>query len=172
MADATSSPGDDPDGLFVAALATFHTVALVVLGVIGLVVGGSIGDVLSALGTVLGFVLFLALWAVVAWTHRRLFRSVSLSGTPFRALVRPGLTWGAITGWLFFVVLLLVVGGASLGPSLLGGGLSPLGDVAVVGGVLFGIGSVLSVLVGSAVGLVGAAVDRVVVLAVDGAVAG
>lgn len=169
--DSGSSPaGEAPDNLLVAALATFHTVALVVLGVLGLVVGGSVGDILSALSTELGFVLFLALWAVVAWSHRRLFRALSLSETPLSRLVRPGLTWGAITGWSFFVVLFLVVVGESLVSSLLGGGLDPLGDIVVVGGVLFGLGSVLSVVVGAVVGLVGATVDRAVVLAVDAAV--
>jgi hypothetical protein len=168
MADDASLPaGDDPDSLLVAGLATFHTVALVVLGVVGLVVGGSVGDILSVLGTELGFVLFLALWGIVAWTHRRLFRAVSPAETPLRGLIRPGLKWGAITGWLFFVVLFLVVGGESLVSALLGGSLSPAGDIVVVGGVLFGIGSVLSLLAGAVIGLVGAVVDRAVVLAVD-----
>jgi hypothetical protein len=167
---ALSVAGEAPDDLLVAALATFHTVALVVLGVLGLVAGGSVGDILSALSTELGFVLFLALWAVVAWTHRRLFRALSLAETPLRGLVRPALNWGALTGWLFFAFLFLVVVGESLVSSLLGAGLGPLRDVVVVGGAVFGLGSVLSLVVGAAVGLVGAAVDRAVVLAVERAV--
>ncbi|MFC5368456.1 hypothetical protein [Salinirubrum litoreum] len=170
MGEDASPPTGDPDRLLVVALATFHTVALVVLGVLGLVVGESVGDILAALSTELGFVLFLALWGVVTWTHRRLFRAVSLAETPLRGLIRPGLKWGGITGWSFFVVLFLVVTGESVVSALLGGGLSPLGDVVVVGGVLFGIGSVLSVLVGAVIGLVGAVVDRAVLLAVDRAV--
>jgi hypothetical protein len=168
---ALSAAGEAPDDLLVAALATFHTVALVVLGVLGLVAGGSVGDILSALSTELGFVLFVALWAVVAWTHRRLFRALSLAETPPHGLVRPALKWGALTGWLFFAFLFLVVVGESLVSSLLGAGLGPLRDV-VVGGAVFGLGSVLSLVVGAAVGLVGAAVDRAVVLAVERAVGG
>lgn len=168
--DAPLPAGEASDGLLVAALATFHTVALVVLGVLGLVAGGSVGDILSALSTELGFVLFLALWAVVVWTHRRLFRQLSLAETPLYGLVRPALTWGARTGLLFFVLLFVVVVGESLLSALLGGELSPLRDVVVVGVTVFAIGSVLSLVVGAVVGLVGAAVDRAVVLAVDSAV--
>jgi hypothetical protein len=167
MADTTSSAAGSADGLLVAGLATFHTVALVVLGVVGLVVGRSVGDILSVLSTEVGFVLFLALWGIVAWTHRRLFRRVSLAETAFRGLVRPALKWGAATGWSFFVVLFLVFVGESVLSALLGDGLSPLWDVVVFGTVLFGIGTALSVVVGAVVGLVGAAVDRTVVLAVD-----
>jgi hypothetical protein len=171
MADDASLPaGADPDRLLVVGLATFHTVTLVVVGVVGLVVGGSVGDILSLLGTELGFLLFLALWAVVGWTHRRLFRTVSPAETPLRGLIRPGLKWGAITGWLFFVVLFLVAAWEPVASTLLGDSLSALRIVVVFGGVVFGIASILSVIVGAAVGLVGAVVDWAVMLAVEKAV--
>ena len=174
MAENTASAagGEAPDALLVAGVATFHTVALVVLGVVGLVAGGSVGDVLSLLSTELGFALFLALWVIVAWTHRRLFRAVSLHGTPLRGLVRPALTWGAITGWLFFLVVLLVIAGQFLLSFLLGDGFASLRDLVTTVSILFVIGSVLSAVVGAVVGLAGAAVDRAVVLAVDAAVSG
>ena len=168
--DAPLPAGEASDGLLVVGLATFHTVALVVLGVLGLVAGGSVGDILSLLSTELGFVLFLALWGIVAWTHRRLFRAVSLAETPLRGLVRPGLRWGAITGLSFFVVLFVVLVGESFVSSLLDGGLAPLRDIVVVAGVLFGIGSVLSAVVGAVIGLVDAVVDRAAMLAVERAV--
>jgi hypothetical protein len=152
----------DTDPLLVATLATLHTVLLVVVGVLGLLATGAAGDLLGGLDTLVGVLLFGALWGVVALTHRRLFGRVDLAGTSLVGLLRPAVVHGALTGWLFFLVLFLLVATAFA----TSGGFASLGDLLTSLSIVLGAGSVLSLLVGAAVGVVGAVVDRALVRAV------
>jgi hypothetical protein len=98
----------------------------------------------------------------VALTHRRLFGRVDLAGTSLVGLLRPAVVHGALTGWLFFLVLFLLVAAAFA----TSGGFASLGDLLTSLSIVLGAGSVLSLLVGAAVGVVGAVVDRALVRAV------
>lgn len=155
MADAEgvdASEGDprvDADPLLAWALASFHVVALVVGGVLLLHLVGALGSLLQGVGTALGLGLYLALWTATWRTNARWLREADLTGV--RTTVVPGAKWGAVTGVAFFAVVLVVVAVAVGQP--------------VLAAVLLLAGTLVSPVVGAAVGAGFAALDYLLVRA-------
>lgn len=149
----------DPVSLLAWCLATFHTALLVSLFVIGFYLVGAAGDVLRGLETAVGIVVYLYLWGVTWWTHRRWLDAhgvALITGRPDpRAVTVDALKWGGVTGLLFFVGVLVpsaVVLVASNGFETI-----PLVVLATV------VGTLLSFVVGAVVGMVFALLDLLLV---------
>ncbi|WP_435364924.1 hypothetical protein [Haloarchaeobius sp. DYHT-AS-18] len=142
MADSGFLAGEQPT-LLAWCLGTYHTATLTAAGVTGLHLSGAVGDLLGGLNTVVGFAAFLYLWAVTLWTTTRVLGAVELFGpdrSSARAVVAAGAKWGAVTGILFFLGVLLTLAFAFLG------------EVLVL--LLFaGIGGAFALAIGAVVGL-------------------
>ncbi|MCT9094421.1 hypothetical protein [Haloarchaeobius sp. HME9146] len=124
-------------------LGTYHTATLTAAGVASLHLSGALGDPLGGLNTVVGFAAFLYLWAVTLWTTTRVLGAVELFGpdrSSTRAVVAAGAKWGAVTGLLFFLGVLLTLAFAFLGEML-------------VLLLFFGIGGAFALAIGTVVGL-------------------
>lgn len=155
------------DRLLTVTFATAHVGLLTLAAVLLGHAGGSLGPVLDDAGTVPGTVAFLVLWGVALLTHHRALASVD----PWRPktvqavgdLLFVGVLWGAATG---VAVFWLLVGGAVL--------VTAPSDPAVVANLLSlptlllaGLGTLVALAVGAAVGAGAAALDALVLEAVD-----
>ena len=134
--------------LFSFAVGSFHAALLVALGVAGLHLSGAAGDLLGGVGTLPGAVAYLALWVLTVWTTDRALTASGVTpveGVPDRRrALRAALTWGAVTGGVFFAALFVVVLVAALvvvGPEAL--------TLVLIGGA---VGSVFALVVGALVG--------------------
>lgn len=135
--------------------ATFHTAALVVVGVAVFHLSGTLGDALAGLDTATGLLVYAALWATTWGTNRRVLAAASPDGA-VRPLLVAGVVWGAVTAAAFLLELVaLLVVARALSGEIAASGVSPslLGVLVVV--------VVLAALVGGVVGAVLAAVDAV-----------
>lgn len=145
----------EPSPLFAWATGTFHTAVLVAALVAGLHLAGAAGDLLGEVGTLPGALAYLYLWIASTWTTGRALQSggvAPVDGVPDRArALRGALTWGGVTGVLFFAALFVVVAGLLL----LNVGLGAAAAVVVIGL----LGGLLAAVVGAVVGAVLAAVD-------------
>lgn len=135
----------DDDPLVVWALATFHTTLLVVVLVAALHVSGPLGDLLGGLSTIVGFALFLILWASTWWATGRTLAAVSTEETTTFEMVTTGGKWGGVNGVCFLWAILLVAVVPAVG--LERGALPAVALVAAIGSVLaLGIGGIVGVL--------------------------
>ena len=155
----------EPGRLVAWALATFHTVAFVLVALLVAFRSGSLTGSLASLNTVVGFAVFLLLWGVTRYTTGRALatsRSGLAGGKP---LSRP-YRWGALTGWFFLAGL--VVAGAVAAPFV-----NPQAGAAGSAGVVaFGvIATPFALVLGAIVGMLFAAID-IVLIEVARAIAG
>jgi hypothetical protein len=166
-------------------LATFHTVAFVLLLLVLLYAGGSLGSLLQGLNTELGFGLFGALWATNWLCTRRALRGLGAlrpvaEGWPkglrrlrwLGSVSGQGVVWGGVNGVLFLLCL-LGVAIASFVVSLPFAGLDAARGVpaAVAGfGIFLAFGAVAAFIVGACVGAVFSVVDGALLALADRAV--
>lgn len=135
---------DRRPSLLVVALATFDTVAFVLLLVLAGHVAGVLSDLLAGLNTVVGVAVFVYLWALVVLGLEWALGSVSLAESTAGTLALRAVGAGGLVGAAFLLGILLV-------------GLAPLvltGNVTALTLVLFVLfGAAISVAVGAVVGL-------------------
>lgn len=148
------------DGLTVWALATFHTVAFVLVVLFLGYRGGGLAGALGSLNTGIGFAAFGGLWLITRYTTRRAVAASKLGSGP-AAFVPCALRWGAITAWSF--LLLFVLAALVAAPfAVPGNGVPNLSLFA------FGvIGSPLALIIGALVGAVLGAIDSVAASVAD-----
>ena len=148
------------DRLLTWSLATFHTTLLLaVLLSLGHATG-SLGDLLSGLGTLSGFALFAILWVAALWTNRRWLDEVSLLGPDVDGwhVIKRGAIWGAPTGVVFVLGFLAIFvlreanTSAQLTLDMILGAVGVIALVAVVG-------SLFATVVGAIIGGLLAALD-------------
>lgn len=153
---------EEPDPLVVWALGSLYAALLVVALVIELYVYTPLGEVLADLNTVLGIVLYLALWALTVWTTRATLQRVSLaSDTSLSSVLVQSSAWGAVTGVGFLLAAVLF----ALAPRfLLDGELVALGFVAALGAA---VALVVGALVGCLFGVLTLGVARLAATASD-----
>jgi hypothetical protein len=152
----TQLGGDDTDSLLLWCLATFHT-ALFVLVPVALIHGvGALGDLLGSLSTVVGLVLYLALWATTWWTNRRLLATTPFERSEWWAVLKASVKWGGVTGSCFLLELVVV---AVVQVALAGGFGTP--DLASIPPLLLilAVGTLIAFVVGGLVGVVQATLD-------------
>jgi hypothetical protein len=82
-----------PDPLLVWCLAAYHTGLFVLVPLTLLHWAGALGDLLGGLSTVVGLVLYLALWATTWWTNRRLLATTPLRRAERRAVLTGSVKW-------------------------------------------------------------------------------
>lgn len=138
--------------------ATFNTVTFVLAFMIPSYASGGLSDVLPALSTTVGVVIFLYLWALVGVATRFAFTRINLLTDSVRRI----LVWATATG--------AVVGMAFLMGTVLGGGIPS----ALQGSVDFttvtlvvAIGTPIAGVVGGVVGLLAGALDLVLLTAAE-----
>ena len=154
--DDHANPVFDDDPLVAWALATFHTTLLVVILVAALHVFGPLGELLGGLSTVVGFALFLLLWASTWWTTRRTLSAVSSDETAAFGVVATGGAWGGVDGVCFLWAIVAV----NLVPRVGLGDLAKVeADTVAFFAVAAVVASLLAFLVGAAVGALFAAID-------------
>jgi hypothetical protein len=102
----------DIDRLKLCGLATFHTVFLLIVLLIFLHILGLLGSALANLSTVVGLLLFVALWSSTWWATKNVLRDVKTPpvGEPPQpqSFVACGAARGAANGCRFFLVLFVV----------------------------------------------------------------
>lgn len=156
--------GDVPDPLLVWCLAAYHTGLFVLVPVTLVHWVGALGDLLGGLSTLVGLVLYLALWATTWWTNRRLLATTPLGRAGRLAVLKASVKWGGVTGGCFFLEL---VGVAVAQVGLAGGfGVPDLASVPPLL-VLLALGTLVAFVVGGLVGVVQATLDLAAVHAVD-----
>jgi hypothetical protein len=155
---------DGPDPLLVWCLAAYHTALFVLVPVALVHWVGALGDLLGGLSTVVGLVLYLALWATTWWTNRRLLATTPLRRTDRRAVLKGSVKWGGVTGGCFFLEL---VGVAVVQVGLAGGlGVPEPASVPPILALL-ALGTLVAVVVGGLVGVVQATLDLTALSVVD-----
>lgn len=142
--------GNEPDSLVVWGLSTFHAALLVAVLVTLLYVYAPLGKLLQGLSTIVGLAVYLVLWATTWWTTRAALRRESvLEGATTIGVVEQGIAWGAITGVIFLLGIVLLV----LTPQFL-----PQGYVVSLA-FISAIGSVVAFVIGALVGGMFALID-------------
>lgn len=144
------------------ALGTFHAAVLMLVPLALAYPRGTLGGILSGLGTLPGLALFAWLWLLSCWGARGALRAVRLDAPP-RALVQDAIghafVWGGGVGALFLAGALLALLAATL-PSI------TFSLPAVVATVMFGgFGLAAACAVGALVGMLFAALDAGLLLA-------
>jgi len=97
----------DADPLLAWTLASFHTTTLLAAPLLLLYAVDALGSLLQGVHTATGLGLYLALWGLTFWTNRRWLGATRRDGW---GAVRPGATWGSVTGVGFLFVLVAAVG--------------------------------------------------------------
>jgi hypothetical protein len=156
----------DDDGLLAWTFATFHTAALVVAGVTGLHLTGTLGGALAGLDTAVGLVAYGALWVTVWATNRRVLATATPGEDP-RALLVAGAGWGAVTGVVFLLELVALLVGPRAVPATIPG-LLDVAELLVVLGFVGAVAALLGSVVGAALALVDAGAARAARTLVDG----
>lgn len=164
-APAARLPLDDRS-LLAWALGTFHTVLLVLVLLIALHNGGGLGGAVDGLNTLLGFVIFGALWLTAWWSTRRVLRAVVSAGrlrvSTWR-LLQLGALWGGFSGVLFLLSLVVIIATVSIPAIVTALGDADVSDIPV--GVtivlVYGpFGTVVAFVLGAVVGIALALIDR------------
>ena len=150
------------DGLMLAfGFGTFHAVVLTLVLLLPLYLTTDLGEALAELNTAAGLAVFAALWATSVYcTRRALLQAGSerRDGMP-APLLSNGIVWGGWNGVLFFWCL-FVAGVLALLVIRIGeDGLGQVAGILVFGITAWGVGTVLSAIVGGAVGFVFALLD-------------
>lgn len=161
--DEPSAPSAGPRGLPLAdlagPLAAFHVATLVAVGVLGLHLGGVLGNGLAGLDTLVGIGIYLLLWAI---THVTVGRWLTGAGGWPVDLVRflaRAAAWGGVTGTGFLWAILTAVVAVQVATE--GPGAFTLTQLGFVIGIGVGVGGALAAVVGGAVGVVFGAIDYV-----------
>ena len=156
--------GADPDPLLVWCLAAYHTGLFVLVPVTLVHWVGALGDLLGGLSTLVGLVLYLALWATTWWTNRRLLATTPLGRAERRAVLTGSVKWGGVTGGCFFLELV----GVAVAQVGLAGGLGVPDPASIPPLVaLLALGTLVAFVVGGLVGVVQATLDLAAVHLVD-----
>jgi hypothetical protein len=156
--------------LIIWAFATFHAVLFLTVLLLFLYLGGSLGQFLSALNTLVGLGLFAALWLTTWYTTREGWRRLQwdISRTPnYARMLGLGMIWGGVNGTMFLGVLdLLFIGGLVLSALQSQAG-RPIGEALydLGAGPLFAVcvGTPVAFVVGAAAGLLLAGIDALMV---------
>ena len=139
------------DRLVAWSLATFHTVAFVVIALVLGFRSGGLAASLASLNTLVGFSAFVVLWASTRYTTAR---ALTDGGVTRRDPMPRAYRWAAINAWLFLATL--VIAGAVAAPIV-----NPAGGIASALFVLaFGvIATPFALVIGAVVGSVFRAID-------------
>ena len=150
--------------LIVWALATFHASAFVLVLVLVLYSRGALSGILGGLNTLVGFAIFLALWATTWYATRRALETLSWAEAGASGgeavFVRRALRWGGVNGVLFLAVL----GCAQLALALVQA-LSGAGQFVPFGIAFAVLGAPFAFVFGAFVGVVLATLDLVLLSA-------
>jgi len=150
------------DGLLLAfALGTFHAVVLTLGLLLPLYLTIDLGEALAELNTAVGLAVFGALWATSVYCTRRAMLDAGLRAgdyAPAANVLRYGTGWGAWNGVLFFWCL-LAGGAVALLVVALSESADQVGGVIVFGIIAFGVGTILSSVIGSVLGFLFAVLD-------------
>ena len=151
---------ETPDRLLAWGLATFHTALLLAVLLSLGHAAGSLGGLLSGLGTLSGFALFAILWVAALWTNRRWLDEVSLLAPDVDGwhVVKRGAVWGAPTGVVFVLGFIAVFVVGEIGPNTRFTLDAVLGAVGVIALVAV-VGSLFAIVVGAVIGSLLAALD-------------
>ncbi|MGH2521618.1 MAG: hypothetical protein ACRDH2_03855 [Anaerolineales bacterium] len=150
MADSTRS-----HSLLAWGLATFHTTFFVTGLATLLYLSGNLGDLLGSLSTIIGMLLFGALWFTTWWSTRRALRGLQwpmLESLSKRERIYRAALWGGVNGALFLLVILGVAVVGSIisiltNPGVPVGSILFLAVVGLVGSVIaFGVGTIFGIL--------------------------
>ena len=156
--------------LIIWAFASFHAVLFLAVLFLFLYLGSSLGRVLSALNTLVGFGLFGALWLTTWYTTREGWRRLQwdISQSPdYARMLGLGLIWGGVNGMMFLGVLdLLFIGGLVLRVLQSQAG-RPIGEALfdLGAGPVFAVcvGTPVAFVVGAAAGLLLAGIDALMI---------
>lgn len=156
--------------LIIWAFATFHVVLFLAVLLLFLYVGGSLGQLLNALNTLVGLGLFGALWLTTWYTTREGWRRLQwdvLQTPNYARMLALGVIWGGVNGMIFLGVLyLLFIGGLVLSVLQsqagrpIGEALSDLGAGPVLA---LCVGTPVAFVIGAAAGLLLAGIDALMI---------
>lgn len=150
---ADRTPGvvaDWTPSLATVAIATFDTVAFVLILVVAAHATGSLADVLASLDTAIGVVIFVYLWVVVVLGIQWALAPISLAESRIRTVVARGVSGGGLVGAAFLLGIVLV----AATPLVVTGDLPPYSLLLIVL-----IGAAISIAVGALVGLLASLLD-------------
>lgn len=149
----------DPAVLLGLAMGTLNLTLILLLLVLALHLGGNLGDQLEGLSTVAGLGVFGLFWAIFVYATYRAMRDLSPSPAhaSMDAVLSASIQWGARTGLIVFAGLVIVIAVLIAYEGRIG---QP--EQLLFAAIVFAsIGSVASVAIGLAIGVLSGLVDFV-----------
>jgi hypothetical protein len=150
--------------LLAAGLASFQTSGFLLLIVVLMYQGGSLGDVLAGSSLPAGTLVFVFLWLTNFLCTLRAVRQVGvehLQQAPFGRMLAQGMKWGGVNGVVFFLPPLTGLIIFIAARAIVTGEADALANVLAFGVLLGLLGAFASFLVGMIVGFAFAAVEAV-----------
>ena len=151
----------EDERLLAFALGTFHVALLTLVLILALFLMTDLGEAHAELNTAVGLTVFGVLWATSVYCTHRGMRDAGLQpceDAPAANVLSNGLTWGAWNGVLF-IWCLLATGFIALLVIAVSEGGDAVADVIVFGVIAFGVGTIVSAVVGAFVGVLFAVLD-------------